>query len=186
VKVPAATRKGALAVMALVVVPILFHAMIVETSHIPLTSGLTLGALCKLSFVTISALTHWTIYAGLLLTFALTLRPGREALITGMVRRLHGPIYPALERYTKRVTIAWCCFFAAQLVTSVTLFVFAPLPVWSFFANILDIPLVVTMFVAEYLVRLRVLQNPPRDSLAAIFGMISNIREPHEEAADSL
>jgi len=186
VGVPAATRKGVLAVMALVVVPILFHAVIVETSQIPLMSGLSLGALCKLSFVTVSAFTHWTIYGGLLLTFALTLRPGHEALITGMARRLHGPMYRELAVYTRRVTIAWCGFFAAQLLTSLMLFFFAPLRVWSFFVNILDVPLVVSMFVAESLIRRRCLQNSPRHSLSMILGMVSDIRKSREEAAGSL
>jgi hypothetical protein len=183
---PATPRKGVLAVTALVVVPILFHTVIVETGGVPLTSGLGLGALCKFSFVTISALTHWSIYAGLLLFFGRTLRPGREALVTGMARSMHGPISPELEIYTRRVTIAWCCFFVTQLVTSLALFFFAPLLVWSFFVNILDVPLVIAMFTAEYLVRLRCLQNPPRDSLSAIFGMIANIRKAPEQASGSL
>ena len=163
----------------------MFHIVIVETSHIPLTAGTSLVALCRLGAVTISAITHWTIYTGLLLTFALTLRRGRVALITAMARRLHGKLPPELATYTRRVTIAWCCFFAAQLTTSVTLF-FAPLPAWSFFVNILDIPLVVVMFTAEYLVRLRSLQDPPRHSLSAIVGMIADIRKPPEEAAGSI
>jgi hypothetical protein len=179
-------RRALPAVVALIIVPTLFHIVIVETSHVPRTSGPTLGELCKLGFVTVSALTHWSIYTGLLLTFALTLRPGRVALITGMARRLHGSLAPELATYTRIVTIAWCCFFAAQLLTSVTLFFFAPLPVWSFFVNILDIPLVVAMFAAEYLVRLRCLQNPPRHSIAAIFEMVADIRKPREEAAGSV
>jgi hypothetical protein len=179
-------RKAVPAVIALVAVPIMFHIVIVKTSHVPLASGRSLGALCRFGVVTISAITHWTIYSGLLLTFAVTLRPGRDALITRMARRMHGPLEPELATYTRRVTIAWCCFFAAQLTTSVALFFFAPLPVWSFFVNILDIPLVVAMFTSEYLIRLRSLQNPPRHSLAAIVGMIADIRKPREEAAGSI
>ena len=183
---PVVTRKAVPAIIALVAVPIMFHIVIVETSHVSLSSGLSLGALCRFGVITISAITHWAIYSGLLLTFAMTLRPGREALISGVARRLHGPLAPELATYTRCVTIAWCCFFAAQLTTSVTLFFFAPLPVWSFFVNILDIPLVVAMFAAEYLVRLRWLQDPPRHSLAAIIGMIADIRKPREEAAGSI
>ena len=179
-------RKAVPAVIALVAVPVLFHIVIIETSHVSLRSGPSLGALCRFGVVTISAITHWAIYSGLLLTFAMTLRRGRDALITGMARRLHGPLVPELATYTRRVTIAWSCFFAAQLTTSVTLFFFAPLPVWSFFVNILDIPLVVAMFAAEYLVRLRCLQDPPRHSISAIFDMVADIRKPREEAAGSV
>jgi hypothetical protein len=42
------------------------------------------------------------------------------------------------------------------------------------------------MFTSEYLIRLRSLQNPPRHSLAAIVGMIADIRKPREEAAGSI
>jgi hypothetical protein len=59
-----------------------------------------------------------------------------------------------------------------QLTLSVTLFCFAPLVAWSFFVNILDIPLVVAMFAAEYFVRLRCLDDPPRHSLPVIIKMI--------------
>jgi len=170
-------------VIALGLVPVLFHLAIVATGHVRLGFAPQFGALFKLGFVTVSALTHWAIYSALLLTFALTLRPGREALITGMARRMHGALSGEMLAYTRRVTIAWSIFFAAQLATSVTLFCVAPLMVWSFFVNILDIPLVAGMFAAEYAVRLRVLRDPPRHSLAAILSMIEDVRKPRGEAA---
>lgn len=83
--------------------------------------------------------------------------------------------------YTRRVTWAWCCFFAAQLATSVTLFFFTPVVVWSFFVNVLDLPLVVVMFLAEYRCRLRCLRNPPRHSLTEIIRMVTDVRKPLEE-----
>jgi uncharacterized membrane protein len=150
-------------VLALAIVPVLCHLVIVETSHIRLSLTPSFGGL-----------------------FALTLRPGHEPLITGMARRLHGDISDELARYTRRVTIAWAGFFAAQLAISTTLFCFAPLVAWSFFVNILDLPLVAAMFAAEYMVRLRCLRNPPRHSLAAILTMIADVRKPHEEPAGYL
>jgi uncharacterized membrane protein len=136
-----------------------------------------------MSLVTVSALTHWVIYAGLLATFGSTLRPGRDALITAMARRMHGPISDELAVYTRRVTWAWCGFFAVQLTTSVGLFVFAPLVVWSFFVNVLDIPLVATMFGAEYACRLHCLSDPPRHSLAAIVDMIADAGKRQKPAS---
>src|SRR5579872_7013024 len=129
--VAAATRARLLAITAVAIVPIVFHVAIIETSYIHFASPLSLGALCRTGFVTASALTHWAIYGGLLLTFGLTLRPGREPLVTAMARKLHGAIPDELAVYTRRVTVAWCCFFAAQLTTSITLFLFAPLVIWS-------------------------------------------------------
>jgi uncharacterized membrane protein len=172
--------------LALAALPVLFHLAIVQTRAVPLTAAPRLGPLCKLSFVTVSALTHWAIYSTLFLTFALTLRPGCEPLICAMARRLQGPISAPLARYTRRVTIAWSGFFLAQLITSMALFVFAPLVVWSFFVNILDLPLVAAMFAAEYAVRLRALRDPPRHSLGEIMSMIAEVRKPRQEPAGRL
>ncbi len=183
--VGAAARK-CLPAIALGLVPLLFHVAIVERHHERLAFAPGLGHVLRFGVVTAAAAMHWAIYSGLLLTFALTLRPGHEPLISVMTRRLHGALSDELITYTRSVTIAWCAFFAAQLMTSVTLFCFAPLVVWSFFVNILDIPLVVTMFAAEYAIRVRRLRHPPRESLSAILTMIADARKPHEEAAGSL
>ena len=183
--VTSATRTRLPAIAAVAVVPLVFHVVIVETSHIHFASPLSLGALFKTGFVTASALTHWAIYAGLLLTFGLTLRPGREPLITAMARKLHGAVPDELAVYTRHVTIAWCCFFAMQLTTSIMLFLLAPLVIWSFFVNVLDIPMVIAMYAAEYLCRLHCLQNPPRHSLAEIFDMVAEARKPRAEPASS-
>ena len=167
-------------------IPVFVHFAIVETSHFHLASGASLGALFNIGFVTASALAHWAIYSGLLLTFALTLQADREPIVTAMTRRLHGPITAGLASYTRSVTMAWCGFFAVQLAVSLILFFCAPLVVWSFFVNILDIPLVVTMFASEYLFRLHYLQDPPRHSLATILGMIVDMRKSRNGAAGSL
>jgi uncharacterized membrane protein len=88
---------------------------------------------------------------------------------------MHDDVHGELALYTRRVTFAWCCFFALQLALSISLFCFAPLVVWSTFVNLLDIPLVVTMFSAEYLCRLCCLRNPPRHSFSAILDMVANV-----------
>jgi uncharacterized membrane protein len=183
-----AARSPLLGVLAIAIVPILFHLTIIETASIPLMPRASFASLFKLGFVTASAVMHWSIYASLLATFGLSLRRGREPLITGMARRLKGETDgegdDELAAYTRNVTIAWSVFFAAQLTLSVTLFCFAPLVVWSFFVNVLDIPLVVTMFAAEYAVRLRCLRHPPRHSLAMIFNMVSGaVRAAREHPA---
>jgi hypothetical protein len=168
-----AARPPRLALLAIVVVPVASHFIIVATRHIQLGFHPSFGGLFKLGFVTVSALTHWGIYASLLAGFAFTLRPGHEPLITAMARRMHGALSAEMISYTRKVTIAWSLFFATQLSISVGLFCFTPLVDWSFFVNILDIPLVVLMFAAEYAVRLRCLENPPRHSLAAMIDMVA-------------
>ena len=165
-------RSPLAAVAIIIVTSVVFHVVIVETSKLPL--NLSFGGLFKLSFIGFSALAHWGLYASLLTTFALTLRRGHTPLITSMAYRLHGTLSDEMIRYTRWVTVAWALFFTAQLVTSISLFCFASLTAWSVFVNLLDIPLVVTMFAAEYAVRLRVLRNPPRHSFKMMFDMISD------------
>jgi hypothetical protein len=170
---PPAARLPHLAWSALVVVPVASHLIILATRHIHLGLQPSFGGLFKLGFVTVSALTHWGIYASLFAGFALTLRQGHDPLITAMARRMHGVLSAEMLGYTRKVTIAWSLFFATQLSISIGLFCAAPLVWWSFFVNILDIPLVAAMFAAEYAIRLRVLENPPRHSIRAIIGMVT-------------
>ncbi len=181
----AAARSRFPAVLALGLIPLLLHFVIVATTRYHFATPLSLGALFRTSLVTVSALTHWAIYGGLLAAFGSTLRPGREALITSMARRLHGAISDELALYTRRVTWAWCAFFAAQLTASLSLFAFAPLVAWSFFVNVLDIPLVAAMFGAEYAFRINYLSDPPRHSLAAIVEMIASAGKRPETPTNS-
>jgi uncharacterized membrane protein len=93
------------------------------------------------------------LYGGLLWIFARTLVPGREALVTRLARRVHGALPDDITAYTRQVTWAWCVFFTAMALTSVLLFTFASLSAWSLFANVLDLPLLCAMFIAEYVYR---------------------------------
>jgi uncharacterized membrane protein len=68
--------------------------------------------------------------------------------------------------HTRRVTLAWCCFFAAQLIGSLVLYLFAPLAVWSFFINVLNLPLIVLMFVLEGTYRYFRFRDLPLDRLS--------------------
>ncbi len=100
-----------------------------------------------------AGLSHAFIYGSLLLLFARSLRPGRTDLVTGLATRLRGALTPAMLRYTRHVTQAWCAFFGLQLLASALLLLLAPHRVWSLFVNVLDGPSVVAMFAGEYAVR---------------------------------
>jgi uncharacterized membrane protein len=102
----------------------------------------------------------------LLWFFGRTLRPGRDALITRLARRVHGGLPPDMEGYTRRLTVAWCVFFAAQVAVSVLLFAFASIDAWSIFINILNVPLVVLMFIGEYFYRVVRYRDFPHASIA--------------------
>ena len=100
-----------------------------------------------------NAITHTSFNLVMLGVFGRTLFGGREPLITGFARRFHGSLPADIEGYTRRVTWLWCVFFAAQLAISALLYLFAPLAAWSFFVNILSLPLVALTFIAEYCYR---------------------------------
>lgn len=115
-----------------------------------------------------SGIPHAAAYLFLLWWFGRTLRTGSEPLVTRVARRVHGAIAPAIEAYARRVTIAWCAFFAAQIAVSLGLFLLAPLETWSIFVNVLNLPLVALMFAGEYLLRGVLHPEHPRASVASM------------------
>ena len=98
-------------------------------------------------------------YALLGFSFGRSLAVGRIPLCTRWATLVQGPLAPAVVRYTRSVTAAWTLFFALMTTTLIVLFVLAPLPVWSAFANFGGLPLIGTMFVGEYFVRGRALPD---------------------------
>ena len=100
-----------------------------------------------------NAITHTAFNLIMLGVFGRTLFRGHEPLITGFARRFHGSLPADIEGYTRRVTWLWCIFFGAQLAISALLYLLAPLAAWSFFVNILSLPLVALTFIAEYCYR---------------------------------
>jgi len=107
---------------------------------------------------------------GLAVFFGHTLACGSKPLVSRMAETVFGPLSPAMTRYTRQVTIAWTFFFAATVLISALLFRLSSIEVWSFFANILSLPLLALMFTLEYRVRLRLLPNErhsPLDSFRA-------------------
>lgn len=106
------------------------------------------------------------IHAALAAVFALTLRPGRESLITALARRVHGGwLSPAMEVYSRKVTVAWTVYFIAMAVASLLLFAFAPFDDWAVFANLVTPATMVLLFVGEYALRYRLHPEFERASL---------------------
>lgn len=115
-------------------------------------------------------LQNLALYLSLGLFFGRSLIGKRQPLCTEFASLLHPVMHPQLERYTRRVTQAWTGYFLLMALLSLLLFRLAPPAVWSWFANILTLPLVGLMFALEYAVRVRVL--PPEDHL----GITSAVR----------
>jgi len=103
----------------------------------------------RLGLAATSGISHAAAYLFLLWYFGRTLALGREPAITRFARRVHGALLPAMELFTRRLTIAWCVFFTAQLIASALLLAFAPLGAWSLFINVLNLPLLAVMFVGQ-------------------------------------
>jgi uncharacterized membrane protein len=133
----------------------------------------------SLGVLAVSGLTHAVANLLLLWYFARTLRAGSESLITRLARRVHGTLQPDMVAFTRRVTLAWCVFFAGQVVVSGLLLAFAPLEAWSMFINIINLPLIVLMFAGEYLYRSIRYPNHPRASITRV------LRAYGEVAVDS-
>lgn len=91
--------------------------------------------------------------------FGRTLAAGREPLCTRFARLIHGSLPAEVERYTRRVTLAWTVFFALLFSLSCALYLGRLLAAWSLLANILSPLLIVAMFVVEYAIRLRALPH---------------------------
>lgn len=107
------------------------------------------------------------------LMFGRSLTGGREPLVTTVASLVHEVMTPVLLRYTRQVTVAWTIFFFAMAVVSILLFLLAPIGVWSVFANILTLPLVALMFIAENEVRKRIL---PAEDQIGILGALRAFR----------
>lgn len=139
----------------------------------------------RLGLAAANALTHAAINILMLWVFARTLLRGREPLVTGFARRFHGTIPPYIEAYTRRVTLAWCAFFIAQVLVSAALFVFSTLPVWSLFVNVLSLPLIALMFLAEYAYRVTRYRSYPHASIVKGMQMFADKRRERRRPAAS-
>jgi uncharacterized membrane protein len=163
--------------IALGLCPVLVHLAMVTGGGARVASAPAVGRAVDLGLVAASAVPHTVIYATLLAVFGATLLPGRDALVTALSRKMYGRIPAAMAAYTRAVTWAWCGFFAAQLATSLALFLWAPIAVWSVFVNVLNAPLFALMFVAEHACRLVCLADAPRHSPADVVRMIAYISD---------
>ena len=123
-----------------------------------------------------SAIPHAIAYLSVLTVFGVSLTPGRKAIVTVFAEKSRGILPPAVLRYTRRVTWAWCAFCAGQLLGSLLLLLFAPAAIWSIFVNILNLPLLIVMFCAEFAWRRWRHGSWPRERLTDGFRMAGQIK----------
>lgn len=94
-------------------------------------------------------LQHAGVHLTLAWAFGMTLRPGREALITSMAAHVHGAITAPLREYTRGLTRAWVVYFLAMVAVSFTLYAVAPWSTWSLFCNVITPLAAIGFFFAE-------------------------------------
>jgi uncharacterized membrane protein len=102
------------------------------------------------------------------LMFGSTLWGGHDKALCSRIAAMVMPeaLEPDYMRYTWQVTWVWTLFFVISGCLSVGLFFWGPLEWWALFANVLTPVLVGALFVAEYIVRIRILPNRPHLSIA--------------------
>jgi len=122
----------------------------------------------RIGLLTLNGLMHATLNLFLLWLFGRTLLGGREPLISQIASHINGPLEPEIAVYTRQATIAWCIFFTLQVTTSLSLYIFAPLAFWSFFINVLDLPMLILMFIAEHTFRRIRFPNHARTSIMKV------------------
>jgi uncharacterized membrane protein len=122
----------------------------------------------RIGLLAVNGAFHALLNLSALLLFGRTLMSGGEALITQIARHISGELPEEIVRYTRHVTIAWCWFFVAQVAVSVFLYSFFSVVAWSFFINVLDLPLVLMMFAGEYGYRRLRYPDHPRISVAKV------------------
>ena len=101
--------------------------------------------------------------------FLRSLRPSCTPLISRLSWLMRGSLSPSLAHYTRRVTQLWAGLFGAMAILSVLLFFAAGVRVWAFYASVLTWPIMILVFIAEYLVRRVVV---PREERAGFLQVI--------------
>lgn len=119
----------------------------------------------RIGLLAVNGLSHATVNFFLLWLFGRTLLHGQEPLISQISRKLNGYLDPDIASYTRNVTIAWVIFPLSQLIISLGLYLLAPVSAWSLFINVLNLPFLILMFVAEKAYRNWRYPNHPRTTI---------------------
>lgn len=126
------------------------------------------GNYARIGLLAVNGMSSAALNLFLLWLFGRTLTRGKEPLITQISRHINGEPDPEVAAYTRNVTIAWCVFFALQVIISLLLYAWAPVAAWSFFVNVLNLPLLIAMFVGEKAYRTMRFPDHPKTSILKV------------------
>ncbi len=122
----------------------------------------------RIGLLAVNGLSSAALNLFLLWLFGRTLMRGNEPLISQISRHINGKLDPEVAGYTRNVTIAWCIFFALQVIISFLLYAYAPIAAWSFFINVMNLPLLMAMFVGEKAYRTARFPDHPKTSILKV------------------
>jgi uncharacterized membrane protein len=127
----------------------------------------------RIGLLAVNGLSHATLNLFLLWLFGRTLLRGREPLVSQISRHITGDVRPKILVYTRQVNVAWCIFFALQVVISLLLYLYSTYAAWSFFINVLNLPLLMLMFVGEKAYRTARFPDHPKASILKVIEVYS-------------
>ena len=91
--------------------------------------------------------------------FGRTLMPGQVPLIVRIGEHFRGELPPSVATYGARLTVFWTLLFVFLATESALLGVFGTVFWWSLFTNLINYIIILTVFVVEYAIRRRVLND---------------------------
>ena len=117
--------------------------------------GIGLGAAQsdRAGLMAATGLEHTVLYAALLVVFGRSLLNGRTAVVTALAQRINPRFRASMVPYTRKVTVAWCAFAAAQLAASAALLGAGLTGPWLLLTGTLHAPMAAGLAAGEFLVR---------------------------------
>jgi uncharacterized membrane protein len=91
---------------------------------------------------------------------------------------VHQRLTPAMESYTRKVTVAWTVYFAGMALLSMLLYLSVPFRIWAAFANLLTPVALLLMFGGEFVLRYRLHPEFERATMADAIRAYAQRRHP--------
>lgn len=104
--------------------------------------------------------------------FGLTLRAGREPMISRFARIERGTLAPDLVAYTRRLTLVWTLFFLAMAAISAALSALPSAAPWAWFTTFGNWICVAALFFVEHLYRRRRFAHHPHASPMKVIALL--------------
>lgn len=99
------------------------------------------------------------IHTALFVLFSASLRRGRTPVITRLAFLMQTSVSAEELVYTRHVTLLWAAVFLFMGALSAIFAIYASTELWSWFVNIVSYVIIASVFLAEFMVRHRVLSG---------------------------